>query len=457
MKKTILVVNDDAVPVNVFKAVLEHFGYSVLTALDSSECLKIYRTMKEDIDLVILDDLILGVKDGIETQEELYKINPHVKTVFTTACIDEPRYRAKGIVKTIMMSPKMRELLNVVESALETKIEHLDIIEKFLSKIDPTNKLNLQEASFVFDEINKRIGFVKRDIDEIVLSERGYTSTTGFEFKDIFVKVDISSRLNHEYEVYCLDLGEFNKFRAKPIYFVEGDGIGIFAMDNLKKYERGLLKTRFIKEDFYYNLFLMGLFHKEATQHIDQFDQVIYSGVNGLPHWNESYEPKVNLNGEGLFRFKETEIEFKSVKDIINYYLTRQKAEAAVVIHGDWKDDNLINGHLVDYAMVGIGFEVDELAYYLSEPRFNVDLPGFHRVIDQYVLIRSQHDLDFKVRAESGYRKNMHQLADSAFLSQLVLRHSVMNKRDMMIDEKYQQRQYYQNTINKVLREGKFI
>ena len=49
------------------------------------------------------------------------------------------------------------------------------------------------------------------------------------------------------------------------------------------------------------------------------------------------------------------------------------------------------------------------------------------------------------------------ELADSAFLRQLVLRHSVMKKRDMMDNSKFKQRQYYQQRINEVLREGRFI
>ena len=50
----------------------------------------------------------------------------------------------------------------------------------------------------------------------------------------------------------------------------------------------------------------------------------------------------------------------------------------------------------------------------------------------------------------------MHDLAAPAFLSQLVLRHSVMNKRDMMDPEKYAQRQYYQRKAEAVLRGGTF-
>ena len=56
-----------------------------------------------------------------------------------------------------------------------------------------------------------------------------------------------------------------------------------------------------------------------------------------------------------------------------------------------------------------------------------------------------------------GGREGTHELADSAFLKQLTLRHSVMKKRDMNDDNKYRERMYYQQRIREVLREGRFV
>ena len=46
---------------------------------------------------------------------------------------------------------------------------------------------------------------------------------------------------------------------------------------------------------------------------------------------------------------------------------------------------------------------------------------------------------------------------DSAWLKQLVVRHSVMNKRDLLDNEKYERRGVYLNLINEIQNTGRFI
>jgi len=341
--------------------------------------------------------------------------------------------------------------------------------EEFLRRIDPKNRLDEHEKRELYDGLNTLFDLKLKDIEGIISSEEGYTSKSGFEFMDKFIKADLVSRLRHEHKVYSLDLMEFNYFRANmnEREFVVGQDldIAIMAMDNLKMHKPGIIKANsikshmvreFTKHGLGYNLFLMSLFHKEATRHIDQFCQIMYQGVNGLPHWEEGNIPYRNTKGTAYRRFIDTKIDSKAVIPAIQQHRELQKIIGNTVIHGDWKPENMVNGHLVDYAMVGKGFEVDEMAYYLSDSNFNLGLNDFHRLIEEYIFLRNTHDARFRVKVDKGYRQTMHQLADSAFLSQLVLRHSVMNKRDLSDDSKFEQRQYYQNAINQVLKDGKF-
>ena len=340
------------------------------------------------------------------------------------------------------------------------------LLERFISKINSDHKLSEGDLEFISKEVSESIDLTLSDIENIVVSEKGFTSKRGFAFRDLFIKVDLASRLEHELEVYGKDLGAFNAFRPKAhidkFEFSDEDHIGILTLDNLRLYPPGTEKVKkifgigFKDCGLLYNILLMSLFHKEASVHKDNFSQLQYEGVHGLPHFEESSQPFFNTDGEGLKRFEETKLENFGVLPVITAYLTLQKEEAKSVIHGDWKPENMVNGHLVDYAMVGRGFEVDELAYYLSDAKFNCDLEKFHRFIDDYIKFRSSHDIEFKYKIHEGYGEKMHELANSAFLTQLVLRHSVMNKRDMMDDSKYKQRKYYQCKINK-MKGGKFI
>ncbi len=342
------------------------------------------------------------------------------------------------------------------------------LIDEFIKRINV--KWNLSEADvlFIWDRLANRTNIIHQDIKEIILSDKGYTSRVGFTFKDKFIKVDLAVRLKAEYLFYSLeDLGDFSEFmpRSDSFEFVssEDDDMAILAMDNLRseKYSSGFMKlnhlygTHFLDHGVHYNIFLMSVFHKETLKHLDKFDTVIYSGVHGLPHYEENYEPYFNVSGEGLRRFEDTQINSKEVAPKVKRYKNYQEKNANSVVHADWKDDNLVNGHLVDYAMVGRGLVVDELAYYLSDYKFDYNLEQFHNFIDIYITYRKNHDKEFEYKINEGYDKELRMLADSAFLSQLVLRHSVMNKRDMLDPEKFRQRLYYQQRIDETLNDKK--
>jgi signal transduction histidine kinase/ActR/RegA family two-component response regulator len=82
-KETILLVDDEEVVLNVSRMVLERLGYKVLMARNGQEAIEVYKTKKEEIDLVILD-LIMPTMGGEKTFDLLKTINPDLKVILSS-------------------------------------------------------------------------------------------------------------------------------------------------------------------------------------------------------------------------------------------------------------------------------------------------------------------------------------------------------------------------------------
>ncbi len=79
----ILVIDDEETIRSITKDILEECGYNVIQAENGFEGIGQYIKNKEDIKLVIVD-MIMPVKSGLETCMELKKINPQVKILLTS-------------------------------------------------------------------------------------------------------------------------------------------------------------------------------------------------------------------------------------------------------------------------------------------------------------------------------------------------------------------------------------
>ncbi len=82
---TILLVDDEKSILSVGKQMLEHLGFSVLTASDGQAAVDLYRKHSENIMLVILD-LIMPVLDGEETFKKLREITSDVAVILCSGC-----------------------------------------------------------------------------------------------------------------------------------------------------------------------------------------------------------------------------------------------------------------------------------------------------------------------------------------------------------------------------------
>lgn len=81
--KTVLVVDDEHMVLDVTKRILERLGYRVLTAGSGSEALRVYGESGDGIDVVLLD-MIMPDMGGGEAFERLKGMNPEVNVVLAS-------------------------------------------------------------------------------------------------------------------------------------------------------------------------------------------------------------------------------------------------------------------------------------------------------------------------------------------------------------------------------------
>ena len=118
----ILVIEDDKDIRDLLKDILEGEGYHVIMAADGNEGIKLCR--EETVDLVITDILMPG-KDGIETIFELQRHCPEVRIVAISGGgrVSPANYLQSaellGAISTLTKPFGRRELLTEVTKALE--------------------------------------------------------------------------------------------------------------------------------------------------------------------------------------------------------------------------------------------------------------------------------------------------------------------------------------------------
>ena len=122
-KRTILVVDDEELVLDVEVTLLQRIGYNTLMACNSREACRLYKDKNEQIDLVILD-MIMPDENGATTYKRLKKINPDVKVLVSTG------YGRDGNVE---------EILNDIQNELILKPFKFG---EFTNKIDTILSLN---------------------------------------------------------------------------------------------------------------------------------------------------------------------------------------------------------------------------------------------------------------------------------------------------------------------------
>ena len=118
--ESVLLVDDEERILTVGREICKALGYNVITADSGREAIRIYKKMKDEINLVILD-MIMPEMNGLDTFLALKKVNSEIKVLLSTGySIDEKaqemlRQGCKGYIlkpySVIDFSHKIREVL----------------------------------------------------------------------------------------------------------------------------------------------------------------------------------------------------------------------------------------------------------------------------------------------------------------------------------------------------------
>lgn len=119
--ETILIAEDDEDIQDVMKSVLEESGYNIIIATDGEDAVNKFKENRSAIHLVILD-VIMPKKNGIEAYKEILEISPQIKAIFmsgyTRDLIDKQLFPEKNLV--LMEKPvKPGDLTRKVKEVME--------------------------------------------------------------------------------------------------------------------------------------------------------------------------------------------------------------------------------------------------------------------------------------------------------------------------------------------------
>lgn len=122
-KGTILVIDDEEVMQYVATNILQECGYEVISAYNGEDGIALYRTYKDEIDVVVLD-LIMPKKNGKDTYIGLKKINKNVKVILASGFIKDSRVTDLidlGVEKFVSKPYTIEKLSLVVHELLPGK------------------------------------------------------------------------------------------------------------------------------------------------------------------------------------------------------------------------------------------------------------------------------------------------------------------------------------------------
>jgi CheY-like chemotaxis protein len=120
--ETVLVAENDTDVREMIKEVLKGFGYRVLEAENGEKAIRVFHENREEIQLLILD-VIMPKKNGKEVFNEIRKVSPDIKAIFTSGYDINVIYK-KGFLeeehnfvsKPILPDELLRKVREVLDS-----------------------------------------------------------------------------------------------------------------------------------------------------------------------------------------------------------------------------------------------------------------------------------------------------------------------------------------------------
>ncbi|MEQ1859713.1 MAG: response regulator [Chthoniobacteraceae bacterium] len=117
----LMIVDDEDFVTVLAQRVLADEGYRVIAAKDGFQAIDIYRRLKDEISLVILD-FTMPIMDGADVFNELLQINPRVPVVLSSGFAEQDRLRgmlSRGLRGFIPKPYTQQKLLTQVRTTLD--------------------------------------------------------------------------------------------------------------------------------------------------------------------------------------------------------------------------------------------------------------------------------------------------------------------------------------------------
>jgi CheY-like chemotaxis protein len=120
----ILIIDDDQMVLNMLRQVLEGAKHTVVEAANGEVAMRLWREQPADL---IVTDILMPEKDGLEVIRELRRECPTVKVIALSGGSRKVHFdaldvaRRFGAVATLEKPFELKELLAAVESVLKSK------------------------------------------------------------------------------------------------------------------------------------------------------------------------------------------------------------------------------------------------------------------------------------------------------------------------------------------------
>jgi CheY-like chemotaxis protein len=123
---TLLIVDDEEMIRQTLRGMLENLNYKVIFANNGKSALNIYKSKKDQIDAILMD-IQMPVMDGVEAAEEILKINPEARIVFTSGYAEARSFnklRKMGYQLFLKKPYKITNLADIIQKALTKELTY---------------------------------------------------------------------------------------------------------------------------------------------------------------------------------------------------------------------------------------------------------------------------------------------------------------------------------------------
>lgn len=180
--KRILIVDDEDNFRKVIKEILMDEEFNTQEASNGLNAIEIFKNNHFD---VILLDLRMPYKDGIETMKELKEIDPHIPIIILTAFGDIPtavKAVKQGAYDFVTKPPEFDNLIDTIKRAVEMRRQMIETMKR--------------NASLLTDRELEVLKWLKEGKSSWAIARilKISRNTVNFHIKNLFKKLDVVNR-----------------------------------------------------------------------------------------------------------------------------------------------------------------------------------------------------------------------------------------------------------------------